>query len=572
MTIEIHPLSVHTVFMSNHSKKLSVVFVSCHIEEGQEAVPLGAASVAANLKKNFADNISVHLVETFVKKSIDDLLKNISQYSADVIGFSIYSWNRKIMMKAATMLKDKNKNIFLFCGGPEVTALPKGLSIHDDGPFDSIICGEGELAAQELVKSLINQQVPQTFFPNTNIPEEEMALLPSPWLEQILDAKKRSGVLWELARGCPYQCTYCYESKGGKTLRYFSQERIIAELNHFAESKPDSVFVLDPTFNTNKERAKTILLAIKKTAPKIHWHFEIRGELLTREQAKLFSEINTSLQIGLQSSNPKICANVGRTFNPDLFASKISLLHEAGVSFGLDLIYGLPDDSLGGYKKSVDFALALFPDNLDMFKLSLLPGTLMYDQAESLELKANKEPPYHVISGKNFSEKDLAEAERFSKAADLFYNRGRSVAWFMQIIYPFGKKPSKFLESFAEFIESKDSLLTQKTKIDALNSVESYDSFEIETLQLTFLDSCYTKAKKEYLLPLVYDIVRFHGAWGRAIAEGINAEIICNYHPDEIFNADTMDIEELAEELEPFDCKLLIKALPEGPEYLVATK
>ncbi|MDR2900474.1 MAG: radical SAM protein [Treponema sp.] len=554
------------------SKNLSVVFVSCHIEEGPEAVPLGAASVAANLKKHFADSISIHLVETFLtpvsasKNIVDGLLQKLSKYHADVIGFSMYSWNREIMTGAAAAIKAKHKDCFLFCGGPEVTALPKGLSLSEGGPFDSVICGEGELAAQNIISTYLNHQTPLPFFPNTNIPVEEMTTLPSPWLENILNAKERGGVLWELARGCPYACTYCYESKGAKNLRYFPDERILAELDYFAAAKPSSVFVLDPTFNTNKERAKKILQAIIKKAPKIHWHFEVRGELLTKEQARLFSELNTSLQIGLQSSNPKVCALSGRTFNPDVLASKISLLHEAGVSFGLDLIYGLPGDSLDGYKKSLDFALALYPDNLDMFKLSVLPGTIMYDQAETQGLTATQEPPYQLISGKTFSEKDLYEAEKLSRAADLFYNRGRSVAWFMQMLYPLGKKPSKFLESFADFLRK------QKIDIASINPAEFKDSFHIEKLQLSFLDTCYTTAKKDYLLPLVWDIVRFHAAWGRALAEGISTEIICHYHPDEIFNSGTMDIEEMAEDLEPFNCKVFVKTLPEGPEYSVNKK
>jgi radical SAM superfamily enzyme YgiQ (UPF0313 family) len=554
--------------MSVNVKKFNIVFVSCHLYDGPEAVPLGAASVAANLQKHFRDHVSIHLVETFVKDNVDVMLQAIHKHSADIIGFSVYSWNREIMLKAAAALKAKNDDYFLFCGGPEVTAQPEGFSIAEGGYFDSVICGEGELAVLKLIESVLNDKTPQTFFSNTAISQDKMADLPSPWLEGILNTKARSGVLrdgvfqngvlWELSRGCPYQCTYCFESKGEKTLRHFPDERIFAELNYFAENKPDSVFVLDPTFNTNKERAKNILQAIKKTNSKIHWHFEIRGELLTREQAKLFSEIHTSLQIGLQSSNPKVCALVGRTFNPDLFASKISLLHEAGVSFGLDLIYGLPGDSFDGYKKSLDFALSLYPDNLDMFRLSVLPGTMMYDQAETLGLNANKKSPYEIISGRNFPEKDLIEAERFSKAADVFYNRGRSVAWFNQVMYPLGKKPSKFFQSFADFIRKKNIL------------IDSMNSFDIEKMQLSFLDTCYENAKKEYLLPLIWDIVRFHGAWGRALAEGINAEIICNYHPDEIFNSDTMDIEELAEELEPFSCKLLVKSLAGGAEYSVS--
>jgi hypothetical protein len=107
--------------MSN-SKKLSIVFVSCHIEEGPEAVPLGAASVAANLKKHFADTVSIKLIETVIKDGINGIVQKLSNHHADVIGFSMYSWNREIMTGAAAAIKAKQKDGFLFCGGPEVTA------------------------------------------------------------------------------------------------------------------------------------------------------------------------------------------------------------------------------------------------------------------------------------------------------------------------------------------------------------------------------------------------------------------------------------------------------------------
>ena len=548
------PVSVHTGAMQNNSGVLSVLFISCHLEEGPEAVPLGAASVAACLKGSLGSAVSIRLAETYVNDGAPGIVSAALLGRENVIGFSMYTWNREIMTAAAKSLREKNSSAFLFCGGPEATALPEGLTVPEGGPFDAVIPGEGELAALELINRIAAGKEITAVFPKIPIPLDELVRLPSPWLNGTLNAEDRRGILWELARGCPYNCTYCYESKGEKTLRYFSDERIFAELSCFAAAKPDSVFVLDPTFNTNKERANRILETIIKTAPDIHWHFEVRGELITREQARLFSRLHTSLQIGLQSQDPKVCALAGRTFNRDLFTSRIGLLHEAGVSFGLDLIYGLPGDSLQGYKKSLDFALSLYPDNLDMFRLSVLPGTLMYDQAESLGLKASRRAPYGIISSTTFSGNDLGTAERLSGAANLFYNRGRAVAWFNQLLYPLGKKPSQFLEGFTRFLEKQGAPLPA-------------DSMEIEKLQLAFLERSYQEAKKEYLLPVVWDTVRLHGAWGRALAEGLSTVIECSYHYDDILNPETLDIEELIEELEPFEGTVRVDPSPVGPVY-----
>jgi acetyl-CoA carboxylase biotin carboxylase subunit len=92
------------------------------------------------------------------------------------------------------------------------------------------------------------------------------------------------------------------------------------------------------------------------------------------------------------------------------------MLNKEDLSFGLDLIYGLPGDSLAGYRKSLDFALSLYPNNLDLFRLSVLPGTALRDRAEELGLKYQSEAPYEVISTPEFSAADLAAAETAAAA------------------------------------------------------------------------------------------------------------------------------------------------------------
>ena len=58
----------------------------------------------------------------------------------------------------------------------------------------------------------------------------ELNTLSSPYLDGTLDPAEYGGALWELARGCPFKCSYCYESKGEKKIQYFPMERIEKEL------------------------------------------------------------------------------------------------------------------------------------------------------------------------------------------------------------------------------------------------------------------------------------------------------------------------------------------------------
>jgi len=517
--------------------------VTIHIERGAEAVPLGSACVASALKAAFATDaagsLDVSIVEAFQDQNSAELSKKIRAAAPDLVGFSLYSWNRDLAIQTARELRgspsttglpapSRNPVPLLFCGGPEVTASEQGLRTSDGGPFDVVFTGEGETSVVQWVRDPQNLPPP---FPAS----VELSKLPSPWLDGTLDPHGREGVLWELSRGCPYGCTYCYESKGDQRVRSISEERMLGELDLFVRSRVPSVFVLDPTFNADKKRAHRILDLLLDKAPQIHWHFEVRAESLDREMARKFAALGASLQIGLQTADRQVSLAVGRPLDRGRFASRIDLLNQEGAVFGLDLIYGLPGDTLAGYRESLNFALSLYPNNLDLFRLAVLPGTILAEQGRDRGLIALSHPPYLVQSTPTFSASDLTKAERLSRATDRFYNQGRAVGWFNQVLHPLKLRPSVFLEGFADFLDRNRAW-------DRLPTPQ--DPVALERLQLAYVDERYEKAKLDYLLPAVWDIVRFHGAWARALAEGIATDIEFNYDWRDVTGEAALDLEE----------------------------
>ena len=197
-------------------------------------------------------------------------------------------------------------------------------------------------------------------------------------------------------------------------------------MEYLLANQVEEVFVLDPTFNMDKGRTVQMLSLLVQKAQDIHFIFELRAELLDEELADLFSQLNCSLQIGLQSSSPTVLKAINRRFDQALFLKKIDLLNRRGIVFGLDLIIGLPHDSFPIFCNSLDFTVGCKPSNIDIFALSLLPGTSLADNAGKFGIKHQEDSPYTVISTPTYPEGDIAKALKLKDACDLLYTKGEA--------------------------------------------------------------------------------------------------------------------------------------------------
>ena len=527
--------------MNNHSVTLCTILV----EESPQALPLGVACVASSIKNlsvEFPD-LKVNLVDFNLEQilSVEKITNELLRYDSAIYCFSIFVWNKNILLEVASELKKINSNIICIAGGPEVTANPKNFL-----SFDYVISGEGEKVTYELVKNIFNgTQINEKILFGKR---DSLENLTSPYLDKTLNPKKYDGALWELARGCPFKCSYCYESKGDKKVEYFSFDRIKEELDLFVKNNIKQIFVLDPTYNVDKNRAIKLLDYIRQKAKKIFFHFECRAEFISDELAKAFSKINCSLQIGLQSASEEVLKTVNRNFNKKDFIKKISILNNYGIVFGFDLIYGLPKDNYEGFKNSIDFAISLYPNHIELFCLSVLPGTALYDDASKLNLTYKTNPPYHVIESDTFSKSDLEKSKKISYACNLFYSQGRAVSWFNSLLHLLKMKPSLFFEEFYKFLELKN-------KVD----VEICNHKEIEILQIAFVNELLTKKNLSKYFVLVKNIIELNGAFSRSYADGESTELVLSYHPDDLMCEYAQDIKFFLSNAQKFSCKILVK-------------
>lgn len=529
---------------------IPVICTTLLIEKSPQALPLGAACVASAIKHcpELKDMCNVSLKafcledKDFPKdkeKAADyiaqNLLKNSGGIDNSIFCFSCFVWNIKILAAAAKRLREKG--YICIAGGPEITAHP---SFYKD--FDYTVSGEGEVSVPKLINEILLKKSEKSDKVIIS-PSPDLSSIHSPYLDGIIDPAEYEGALWELARGCPFKCAYCYESKGEKSVRLFPMERIKAELELFARKKVPQVFVLDPTYNVNKKRAVELLRLIAKKTPDTFYYFEARAELMDRELAREFTRIPCALQIGLQSANEQTLKLVNRPFDKKKFCKGLSILNEEGVTFGLDLIFGLPGENFGSFRDGIDFAISQYPNNLEIFCLSVLPGTNLFDRAEGLGLVWEKEPPYHVIKTKEFSPDDIKRAEKLSKACSYFYNAGRAVPWFNSVCRVLKIKPSKLFELF--YNEYSDIC----EKSCALGYCEKHE--EIQKIQLEFLQGQFKSKNLQRYYAAAEDIVRFYGAISRTTDTGKSETVNLNYDAEYVASDYASDIRYFTENLRP---------------------
>lgn len=550
------------------------IVVSLQVHSSWQALPLGAGCIVSALRadSSLSGRCEAVLLDLSLERDdfaaadtdararlVIDRIRSLSSGRPLFVAFSVYVWNRTVFERSAAILRHEVPDAVICAGGPEITAL----DASSPTAFEYLVRGEGESATRALLRSWLDGTLVKPL-KNSGIrsPAEHLAELPSPWLDGTLDKTDavllHRGALWELSRGCPYSCSYCYESKGDKKVRTYPLERLVMELEYFVKKGIERVFVLDPTYNANKKRALEILKLIKQRAPNIHFNFEVRSELLDRELVAAFSDIPCSLQIGLQSSNPQALVAVGRPSDLKQFSKKIALLNEAGVVFGLDVMYGLPCDTLATFRDSLDYALSLYPNNLELFRLSVLPGTTLYEDAARLSLVFNPEPPYQVVSLPGFSAEDLARAEALSRACDIFYTQGRAVTWFLSALAPLKQRPSRFLTDFDRFLQERKMFAGEGVVITHQ---------EAEGLQLAFLDQAYHQKKLAHLLPALHDIVRFNGALTRALAEGEESTLDLSYHGEDLLGPESMDVVWFTDNACMEHCTVRVFPTADGPDF-----
>src|SRR5207302_8881138 len=178
-----------------------------------------------------------------------------------------------------------------------------------------------------------------------------------PYLAGILHADDEQMLLLETTRGCVFKCKFCYYPKSYDRQYYLARENILANLRHALDRGAREVFLLDPTMNQRKDFADFLrVLAQGNPGRRFSYFGELRGEGVTEDTARLLGEANfTEVEVGLQSIDPDAQHKMDRKNNLRAFARGVRAMIREGIAVKVDLIVGLPGDTVESVRRGLHY-------------------------------------------------------------------------------------------------------------------------------------------------------------------------------------------------------------------------
>lgn len=412
----------------------------------------------------------MEIAEYTINQQTDEILKDIYRKQPDLVAFSCYLWNRRMI---GTLLRELPKilpEVILWVGGPEASCDAEAFLKVFPG-LSGVMRGEGEGTFRKLADYYMEGTGMLFDIPGITFREKDGKIestgdaevvdlnrLPFPYEDQDLGVFRHKILYYESSRGCPFRCSYCLSSIE-KQVRFRSLPLVKRDLEAFLEARVPQVKFVDRTFNIDAGRTNELWeWLLEHDNGVTNFHFEIGADRMTEEELEIMSRMRPGLiqlEIGVQSVNPDVIRNIHRTMDLKRLKEAVTRIHGfQNIHQHLDLIAGLPGEDLQSFRRSFDEVFALEPDQLQLGFLKVLRGTPLYEQAEALGIVYRGEPPYEVLRTNWLSYEDLLLLKGVEEMVEIYYNSGQFRRTLKKVLKSY-ESPFAFFRELAEYYESQ---------------------------------------------------------------------------------------------------------------------
>lgn len=368
---------------------------------------------------------TTEILEFSINDAMQSVAEKLLENSPKIIGLGVYIWNASEIKELVHIIKKVSPQTIIILGGPEVSYEPFRVDFSD---ADYIIQGEGDIAFYDLCKEIIdtaeNTQA-KTKIIKQSVPNLKEMNLP---YEFYTDEDIQNRYIYvEISRGCPFECEFCLSSMDEK-VRTFNIEKTLEEFQKLWDRGARNFKFVDRTFNINIKTANKILdFFLEKESPYFA-HFEVIPDHFPnsiKEKIKKFPHGALQLEIGIQTLNLDVANNISRNLKLDKIKENITFLEqETSAHIHLDLIVGLPGESLKSFGNNLNELVGLSSCEIQIGILKKLSGTYINRHDIEFGMAYSDFPPYDILKNDLLSFKDIQIMKRFARFWDLTYNSG----------------------------------------------------------------------------------------------------------------------------------------------------
>jgi anaerobic magnesium-protoporphyrin IX monomethyl ester cyclase len=420
-------------------------------------------SLSLRYLRNAARNagfMDTWISEYEIDKPVWKIAADIQNKKPEVVGISVYIWNRVQSFQLIEILKKQNPRLTIIVGGPEVSFEDKIVNDY------FVIGGEGESKWVEALSYIEKGETPDDKTLNrwkaygNDLPE-----LTPPYTPEDQDLIKNRISYIETSRGCPYLCSFCLSALDEK-VRYFDDTLIKEQIEFLVGAGVKTIKFIDRTFNLKPKRVMelmTWLIHFEGTS----FHFEVVGDILTEEILKFLETVPEGMfqfEIGIQTADERVQESVHRKQrNEKLFENIRRLLNAGKIHLHCDLIFGLPGETLKKILNSFNSVFELQAHELQLGFLKFLPGAPIREVIEKHEYEFQSFPPYETISHKDLSADEIIFLKKFADVFELFYNSKRfrfSISYLLKTF-----EPSSLFRRLLSYMEEND-LINRNHSLD----------------------------------------------------------------------------------------------------------
>ncbi|MDP2927993.1 MAG: radical SAM protein [Candidatus Omnitrophota bacterium] len=304
-------------------------------------------------------------------------LKCIADLKPDVVAYSSSTGEAKHYLRLNLIIKQKFPHIFTVMGGPHSTFYPE--VIYEEG-LDAVCVGEGEDAFIDLLGALSNKQSLENI-PNIVIKDnkdkfnvrhlvEDLDILPFPDYALIYDNTPIGKYPLKniiTSRGCPYDCTYCFNSAWrkiytgrGKSVRRHSVDYVIDEIRCVKDRWALScVKFYDDIFTYSADNWLEEFSQKYKKYINLPFFILTRADLLTEDMVKLLRNAGCrTISMSIEAGNADIRNKVlRRNMSNKQIVDAHRLCDKYGIYTFTNCILGLPGTTIDNDIESIDLAI-----------------------------------------------------------------------------------------------------------------------------------------------------------------------------------------------------------------------